>query len=210
MNKTIIASILSFFLGGSAGLFISTQIYSRKYKKLADKEIESVKKTLELYYKDKKPKKVEVDKGEEKETPKTEDKKHQLLDTDSIVMEKLKKNHADNPYSKVANEIIKEEGYNTVRPYIIPPEEFAYGDNSFETLHYYTDGVLADDDGNVIKNVKDTVGDDALNSFGQYEDNAVFVRDEVNHIDYEILLEPDAYADVAPKERVGVFPGDDE
>lgn len=207
MNKGIIASVISFLLGGGVGLLISNKIYSKKYKALADKEIESVKKSLELYYNNK----GTITKEKENSASKVEAKKHQFLDKDSIDMDKLKnRTNGDNPYHNAYGEIIKEEKYSETIPYVIPPEEFADSDFSMETLHYYSDGILADDEMNEIKNVKETIGDDALKSFGKYEGDVVYVRDEINRIDYEILLEEGSFASIRPKERVGVFPGDDE
>lgn len=207
MNKGFVASIFSFLLGGGIGFIISNKLSSKKYKELADKEIESVKKSLELYY-GKKPAEAP---SEEKENSKVEKKKNQYLDRDSIDMDALRKaNNEANPYHKSFANIVKEEGYSNTKPYVIPPEEFADSDWALKTLHYYVDGVLADDEMNIIKDIKGTVGDEALNSFGRYEDDAVYVRDEINTIDYEILLEDKKFSDVKPKANVGVFPGDDE
>ena len=95
-------------------------------------------------------------------------------------------------------------------PYVISDVEYSEGEYNTETLHYYKDGVLCDDDFNVIKDVNGTVGSEALNSFGVYEGDAVYVRNDQHKIDYEILLEDDAYNRVAPRENIGVFPGDDD
>ncbi len=207
MNKGLIASVFSFLLGGGIGAIVTNKILNKKYKELADKEIESVKKSLELYY----GKKPATAPSEEKENSKVENKKNQFLDKDSIDMEALRNNKNEaNPYHKAFANIVKEEEYSTTKPYIIPPEEFADSDWDMKTLHYYSDGVLTDDEKNVIKDIKGTVGDEALNSFGRYEDDAVYVRDEINRIDYEILLEDEKFSDVKPKANVGVFPGDDE
>lgn len=207
MNKGLIASFFSFLLGGGIGAVVSIKILNKKYKDLADKEIESVKKSLELYY----GSKPTIAPEKEKENSKEENKKNNFLDKDSIDMNSLKsKNNDANPYHKSFANIAKEEGYSSSKPYIIPPEVFADSDWNLKTLHYYADGVLADDEMNIIKDIKGTVGDDALTSFGRFEADAVYVRDEINEIDYEILLEEEKFSDVKPKANVGVFPGDDD
>ena len=74
-------------------------------------------------------------------------------------------------------------------PYVIPPEEFGeFEDYERISLTYYADGVLADDNNEVVDDVEDIVGD-ALDHFGEYEDDSVFVRCDERKCDYEILLD---------------------
>lgn len=82
-------------------------------------------------------------------------------------------------------------------PYVISPDEFGQ-DESYETisLTYYADGVLADDDDEMVEDVENLVGFDSLNHFGEYEDDSVFVRNDRLKCDYEILLDHRKYTDV--------------
>ena len=83
------------------------------------------------------------------------------------------------------------------KPYVIPPEQF--GDNEEHeqiSLTYYADGVLADENDEVIEDVEDAVGIDSLNHFGEYEDDSVFVRNDARKCDYEILLDQRTYSEV--------------
>lgn len=83
-------------------------------------------------------------------------------------------------------------------PYVISPEEF--GDNDEEdgwetiTLTLYSCGTLADIWGTKF-DIEETVGAESLNTFGQYEDDSVFVRNERLKIDYEILKDDETYED---------------
>ena len=53
-------------------------------------------------------------------------------------------------------------------PYVIPPEEFGeFDDYERISLTYYANGVLADDNNEVVDDVEDIVGD-ALDHFGEY------------------------------------------
>ena len=45
--KTFIFSMVSLTFGGLTGYFVGSKVSKKKYLKLADKEIESVKKSLE-------------------------------------------------------------------------------------------------------------------------------------------------------------------
>ena len=82
--------------------------------------------------------------------------------------------------------------------YVIPPESF--GETDFETvsLSYYADKVLVDDTKHeVITNVDELVGRNSLETFGEYEDDSVFVRNENLKKDFEILLDMRNYSDVS-------------
>ena len=82
------------------------------------------------------------------------------------------------------------------RPQVIHPCEYAeYHDYDTQTLYYYTDDVLADDMDNVVENVEDIVGSYALTTFGQYEDDAVHVRNDRKRCYYEILRSECAYSE---------------
>lgn len=92
-----------------------------------------------------------------------------------------------------------EEETDYEKPYVISPLEF--GDKEDEgyttvSLMFYSDGLLADDMGEVIENIDETVGADSLNHFGEYEDDSVFVRNDRLKIDYEILLNNKRLVDV--------------
>ena len=80
---------------------------------------------------------------------------------------------------------------------MIPPEQFG-DDEEYEqiSLTYYADGVLADENDEVIEDVEDAVGIDPLNHFGEYEDDSVFVRNDARKCDYEILLDQRTYSEV--------------
>ena len=96
----------------------------------------------------------------------------------------------------------KVEPKETTEPktvYVIPPESF--GELGYETvsLTYYADKVLADDYDEVIDDLDLIGGEESLNSFGEYEDDSVFVRNDENGTDYEILMDLRKYSDVVGK-----------
>ena len=65
------------------------------------------------------------------------------------------------------------------KPYVIAPEEFGE-EYEYDTisLTYYSDRVLTDDDDEIVEDVEDVVGFESLESFGEYEDDSVFVRND--------------------------------
>jgi len=62
------------------------------------------------------------------------------------------------------------------------------------SLTYFADGVLSDENGVIIDDVEEIVGD-GLNHFGEYDEDAVYVRNDAKRCDYEILKDEREYAD---------------
>ena len=92
----------------------------------------------------------------------------------------------------------KEEKYLD-RPYVIPPEEFGELDYNMISLTYYADDVIADDNNEIIDHIDETIGNDAINHFGEYEDDSVYIRNDALECDYEILRSEREYSDVADR-----------
>lgn len=86
--------------------------------------------------------------------------------------------------------------YDT-QPYVIRPDEFGELDD-YETisLTYYADKVLTDENDEPIDDVDDIVGLDSLETFGEYEDDSVFVRNDRMRVDYEILQDMRNFSDL--------------
>lgn len=71
--------------------------------------------------------------------------------------------------------------------YIITPEEYASREGyEAESLYYYKNGILTDEDDNVIPNIEELVGSDAVNHFGKYEEDVIHIRNDDLETDYEI------------------------
>ena len=82
-------------------------------------------------------------------------------------------------------------------PYVIAPEKFMeHDDYDTISLTYYSDNVLADEDNEIIEDVEGVVGEDSLNHFGEYEDDAVYVRNDARKVDYEILLDQRKFSEI--------------
>ena len=82
-------------------------------------------------------------------------------------------------------------------PYVIPPDEFGDQDE-YETvsLKYFADNILTDYFDVPINNPDELIGSDSLAHFGEYEPDCVYVRNNNEKTDYEILLEPGRYSDL--------------
>lgn len=176
--KSIILGSLSFTIGACIGSYITYKNVKSKYEQIAQEEIDSVK---ELY--SNKSKKDKENIREEKQ------KKQEINNYASILS---KSGYTD--YSKTENV------ENILEPHVILPEE--YGENEYETLSYtfYADGILADEDDEIVENVVELVGKDFANHFGEYEDDSVFIRNDIREIDFEVLRDNRKYSEVVGKE----------
>lgn len=98
---------------------------------------------------------------------------------------------ASNSYT-ISPEDLEDNGVIRV---IAPVEVGLEPEYDMETLHYYTDGIVTDDDDRVLESPEDAIGDKALKSFGEYEPNFVYVVNEDSNIYYEIEKEDIPYSD---------------
>lgn len=97
-----------------------------------------------------------------------------------------------------------EEYEESDAPYVISPEEFGEKEH-YDTvsLMYYADQILADDNDDIIEDIEGTVGFDSLTHFGDFETDAVHVRNDEQCTDYEILKSLRTYKEVAAQR--GIF-----
>ena len=177
MNNKVVNAI-AFLLGAGIGSVVTWKLVETKYKKLAQEEIDSVR---EVYSKKEIALANEVKKA------------HACLEANTKNDKVPSYQHIveDMGYSAESEE---EEGVSNV--YVIPPESYGELDYEEVSLTYYADDVLAYDDDSVIRDIDKVVGKGSLNTFGEYEDDSVFVRDDDKKIDYEILRDTRKYSDV--------------
>lgn len=201
MNNKLVAAIAfvgGVAVGGVAAWKLLTSQIEAKYKAIAEEEIESVKETFSRLRD--KPSVIEV-------------KPEQINDTDSKTTLGNLKWTREKPniteYASIVHDLgytsseedNKEKGKEVVeQPYVISPDEYGemHGYES-HTLSYYADGVLADEYDEVVENAEVLIGVDSLDHFGDYEEDAVHVRNDALMSDYEILREPRNYSDITFK-----------
>lgn len=97
-----------------------------------------------------------------------------------------------------------EKNMDSERPYVIDPDEFGeFEDYDKICLTYYSDGILADDLDELVEDIEDVVGMDSLGHFGEYEDDAVHVRNDRLKADYEILRDSRTYRETTGRDVYG-------
>lgn len=188
MNKDMMIKLFIFTAGAAIGSAVTWNVVKTKYEQIANEEIESVKRHYKM-----KEIGEQVCKGF-KDGIESVDKP--VADAVKDMYESYAARYSSSQDEKPESKVEEKEEEHVEKPYVISPEEFDEIDE-YEaiSLTLYADGVLADDQGNIIDDVEGTVGKDSLNHFGEYEDDSVFVRNDERRCDYEILADALAYED---------------
>lgn len=190
--KSNLLYIAIFAVGAAVGSAATWQYAKTKYRKIADEEIESVKYTFSRLSENAKKEKNEDD--------------YEVLQC-SDLNEKAKESQAAMAnYKRVLNEVNYKNYAEEVKPvdgpYVITPMEFGENeDYETESLRYYADGYLTDDEDYIVDDIESMVGCDSLNHFGEFEEDSVFVRNDDMRTDFEILKDERNYKDILIKKQ---------
>ena len=198
MNQKL-SNVLLFTAGAVVGSLVTWRIFKSRYEivedvaeeKIDEAEDESEEEDLEVF-----------------ESKANYGKKPPLNEYVKMVEDRgyTPKTHIEEVEEEIANGEYGDE--NVYEPFVIRPEE--YGElHAYETLslNYYADGVLTDDLDNPIEDVESLVPADFADHFGEYDDNAVFVRNDNLECDYEILRDLRKFTDVVGEDP---YPTEDE
>ena len=195
-------NLLCFVAGAAIGSVVTWKLIEKKYKDLADEEIESVIET----FKNRKPRitKDEVKETVEKVINKWKEPKETVEDivtAEGYSTEDEEETEEDDESKYTVNVDL---GVEVIAPYVITPEQFGeYSEYGTKTLTYYADNVLTDEIDNPITSgeMETMIGPDALDHFGEYEDDSVYIRDEMNEMDYEILKSEKMFSEIPKRGR---------
>ena len=175
MNNKLIG-IIAFSLGAVAGSLVTWKVLKEKYEEVIEAE--------EIFSKRDNDKDIQCDK---ENNDKNDDETESFDDAVKIIKE---------------NEYVDkdEEVKNLNEPYVIAPEEYGeIEDYDLITLIYYDDGYLADEMDKVVDDIENTVGEDFHTHFGEYEEDTVFIRNDVRRVDYEIQRDYAKYKEIMEK-----------
>ena len=186
MNKNLLSKILLFVSGACVGSVVTWKLIEKKYQQIAQEEIDSVKEALG--YVNQRSDKSET---EEDDEDAKEDVGAARKEIERIVREQGYDYNAVS--KKEGNDEKEEEESMNEKPYVISPEEFGDCDYKTVSLTYYNDDVLTYENGEVIHNIDELVGEGSLDTFGQYEADSVFVRNDDLKTDFEILADERNY-----------------
>jgi hypothetical protein len=203
--KSKFINVLIFAAGAAIGSAVTWKVVKTKYEQIAREEIESVKEAFESRLAD--------IQGEPDENPSTGNIDEQTGCPGQINWEELEDLKEDeeeeeeeyvptredlNDYASLASNYTSEKGGAKEMhraPYVIAPYDFGEldGYKQIELTYYEGDDTLEDDEYNIITDRDELLGPKALTTFGEYEDDAVFVRNERLRVDFQILKDPRTY-----------------
>ena len=192
--NSILTNVSLFAAGAAIGSVVTWKLIKTKYEQIAQEEIDSVKERFSTSKSDEAP-----DTDEPIETA------HELGSTRKPDIReyaaKLQEEGYSTDYASVTVTNSKKEVADVERPYTISPDESGeLDDYELISLTYYADNVLADDLDELVEDVDEVVGLASLETFGEYEKDSVFVRNDKRKCDYEILRDARKYTDVVPLE----------
>lgn len=194
MSRTAVGTVIGLILGGAAGFAAGYFFSKNKFEAKADKEIESVRKMYEKHFLDSlnnPPVQEQQDNSLPKKsiTPPSKGDDEDgynhyagMYKGESLPPEGIEPQTTIDTGAKKPKKVNKK-----TTPYVITPDQFNDSEFRSEALIWYADKVLADTDGNVIHNINEVIGPEALSTFGRYMDDTVYVRDDEKQIDYEII-----------------------
>lgn len=128
-----------------------------------------------------------------KEAAKNAANKSSITEYANVVKKEGYKDYSE--YSKPEPVEEKEVNANPIS-YILPSE---FGDEeAYEQIEltYYADGILADEEGDLVQDIDLTVGNEFDEHFGEYDDAMVYIKNDVMKAYYMIYMSDDCYRDI--------------
>lgn len=186
MNNKIVCA-LAFMVGAACGSIATFKFAEKKYKRIADEEIESVKQVFSTR-KNSDETEAEDDESEPEQESEDEYKEDRLMHSAIVRGESYL---VEDPEMDVPID----------RPYIIEPEEFAELDGyDAVMLTLYADGVLENEFGEVIEDIEGLIGKDPIRHFAETYDELVYVRNNKEETDFEVQRDHRRYSEVQGSE----------
>ena len=190
-----VKNFIIFAAGAAIGSVITWNFVKAKYEQIANEEITSVKDTYAKKLEEIRDREIEDELGEDDEDDFYEEDKdeEEFSEGDMENYYDAVREYEHNDYDNSAQNELEVD-----KPYVISPEEFGEFDNYEQiSLTYYDDGYLADDMDDLVEDVEDIIGWELLNHIGEYEEDAIHIRNDSLKTDYEILRVMDRYSDIS-------------
>lgn len=197
--KSKITNVLVFAVGAAVGSAVTWKILKTKYDRIVQEEIDSIREVFGDRESGEQESAADENSDDEERRECTgqinweelEDLNEEEDDDDSGAMAE---------YERLTSAYIDQKGgvENVAKePYVIAPYDFGEldGYSQIELTYYEGDDTLEDDEGNIVTDRDELLGPTALYTFGEYEDDAVFVRNEHLQTDFQILKDYRSYTE---------------
>lgn len=192
-------AIFAFFAGAAIGSAVTWKLVKTKYEHKADEEIASVR---EYYAEREKPDQAPEEQREEPAATPTIKRTTEKPD----LFEYARQIKESGYVTSDTHETEKGEEGNVRSdvPYAITQDEYGeIDDYDNASLTLYEDGTLVDEWGDVVHNVDELIGPDALTSSDEDPED-VYIRNDLTKTDYEIIRAIGTYA------ASNTYPPDDD
>ena len=188
-----IKNVLLFTAGLVVGSVVTWKMTKDKYEQWANDEIRMMR---EYYNQKEEEYYEEEDLDEEPIEAEVRTEKSTKPDLTEYTSRLNESGYTD--YSEISKKDEEEDNESDMeeKPYVISPEEFGDFDD-YETIEltYYKNGYVTDDQDILMSNdeVEEAIGWNNITRMGEYEEDALHVRNEKRKTDYEILQVFDDY-----------------
>lgn len=187
-------NVLVFAVGAAIGSAVTYVITKSKYERIIQEEVDAFKKDFVECMTSMESTTDEESEDDDEERPSIDWDELEDLDEED---EEEEEYDPVEEYTEIVKQYTNEEGGAMAvakKPYVISPYDFGEQDGYRQmSLTYYSDGVLEDEDNEIVTDVDDLIGAGSLNTFGDYEEDSVFVRNERLRTDFEILKDYRTY-----------------
>ena len=195
--KSTLNNVLIFAAGAAIGSVATWYFVKTKYERIAQEEIDSVKEAL-TGHKYVGPQDSDEDKAvEQNDTPNEQSAQDMATEMANMVQKLGYHNYSDVEPTLIKREDVpkKEAETSTSSARVITPEEFGEEGYKLVELTLWADNVLTDDKNKRVQDVDALIGKDNLDRFGEYEPDALHVRNDEKKIDFEIVRDLKRYSD---------------
>lgn len=195
--KNTLSNVLIFTVGAAIGSAVTYYFVKTKYEQIAQEEIDSVKAEFAKH---------------EHVGPQDSDEANRIEQND--ILEEEEEPRPDGTIKEEYTGMVQKLGYHNysdVEPVnirkdkkdiseesatrVIAPEEFGEEGYKIVELTYWADNVMTDTKNKRIQDVDGLIGKDTLERFGEYEPDALHVRNDEKKIDFEIVRDLKRYSD---------------
>ena len=200
-----IAFLAGAAISGLSAWFATKKVCRKKYAKIAQEEIDSVKERFTAPKVEAAKKFIEEKKNQELKSTTTKAKQA----TNKPSLSEYAKNIKS--YVNYSNSESKEDiGSNGLKRIsfkpsgaieVIEPEEYG-DDEDYDKIELtlYADGILADEDNEIIEDPNGIIGVGNIKHMGEYEEDALHIKNEPRKAYFEILKDHRKYEDATGKE----------
>lgn len=189
-------STFAFVAGAMIGAAAAWYFTKDRYSKRAQEEIDSVKAAFANRFGECRHEQATEDAESDTEVAEKEENRFTAVSSlnafGKSTVDKVDYSAITRPLG-YSGEVI-DEPEEVDKPYVISQNEYGeFGDYMEISLTYYEDGIVADDDDEIIEDVAAVLGTDFIKEF---EDDVVLIRNDARKCDYEVVRDYRTYHEV--------------